>query len=279
MKILNTTKSLFITLAPIALFTTVFNGVTLMLNDLYWMGLSMLLTAAPLLLFLGFILLFKSLARTGKHLWPVQLTSLTGFLLGLLTFNVELMPLMVFVVSSYLITLLYVYWYSNNQRTISHILYEGAHLPSFTLKNHLGNLIDSTDPNQHPMILMFTRGNWCPLCMAQIQEVAEAYKALNEIGVKVMIISSQKEQQTQKLAEKFNVPLNFLIDERQQLGRKLGILHENGLPFGFQILGHQNNQYYPTVIATDDNGIIIYSDQTTNYRVRPEPDELIKLYQ
>jgi hypothetical protein len=33
------------------------------------------------------------------------------------------------------------------------------------------------------------------------------------------------------------------------------------------------------VIITDKEGKIIYSDFTTNYRVRPEPDEFIKVLQ
>jgi peroxiredoxin len=276
---MNFIKSLFIALAPVVLISTAFNGYTLIANQNLLMGLSLLLTSMPLLMFLAYILLFKSLARTGKHLWPVQTPALLGVILCCLTVSAEFIPLLLFAGLSYLSTMLYIYWYSNNRRNVSQPLAEGNHLPSFVIHNHRGEVIDSTTQENHPMILMFTRGNWCPLCMAQIQEVADAYKMLEKAGVKVMIVASQPEKQTQNLAKKFAVPLQFLLDKNQQLGKQLGLIHHHGLPFGFQAMGHQSDQYYPTVIATDADGKIIYADQTSNYRVRPEPTELIKLYQ
>jgi hypothetical protein len=33
----------------------------------------------------------------------------------------------------------------------------------------------------------------------------------------------------------------------------------------------------PTVVVTNSNGTILYSDQTDNYRVRPEPDIYISI--
>ena len=52
---------------------------------------------------------------------------------------------------------------------------------------------------------------------------------------------------------------------------------ENGLPAGMEILGYDKDTVYPTVLITDADGRIIYSDLTNNYRIRPEPEEFIKL--
>ncbi len=239
----------------------------------------MALSALPLLLFLSYILLFKSLARTGKHLWPMQITSLLG--MGLTLFNHERDYLIFTFISvlSYLITLLYIYWYSNNGRLVSQLLTTGKHLPEFQTFDSDGNAVTNLDISKQPALMMFTRGNWCPLCMAQIDEVAKDYQRLAQLDVLVVIIASQPEKNTQSLAKKFKIPLMFLIDKDQKLGKQLGIIHHNGLPFGFQALGHESNQYYPTIIATEKGGKIIYSDQTSNYRVRPEPESLIKLFQ
>lgn len=57
--------------------------------------------------------------------------------------------------------------------------------------------------------------------------------------------------------------------------RKLGILHENGLPLGFEVLGYEKDTVLPTLLITDAKGKIIYSDQTDNYRVRLEPDTFL----
>jgi peroxiredoxin len=276
---MNLIKSLFIAFAPLMIITTAFNGLMLSLNGLTLLGIGMALAALPFLLFLGYLLLFKSLARTGKHLWPVQIPALIGVIISIFSLDVHHYIFTAMAILSYVITMLYIYWYSNNDRLLSKQLTVGEKLPEFKTIDSHGHTVSTADLTKQPTLLMFTRGNWCPLCMAQIDEVVAAYQELDQLGVQVVIIASQPEKNTQNLAARFDVPFIFLVDKDQQLGKQLGILHSNGLPFGFQAFGYQSDQYYPTVIATDETGTIIYSDQTSNYRVRPEPEDLIKLFQ
>lgn len=273
-------KSLFIAVAPLWLVATLILGIQTTANNSFLLGLSLILSAVPLALFLAYILSFKSLARTSKNLYLIQFSSLLGVMLCVSLYDQQSSHIQttVFSVISYLFTLLYIYWYSDNNRQYSQFLKTGEKLPDFSLSDNEGNIVTATELRTKQALFMFTRGNWCPLCMAQIHEVVDAYKELEELGVQVVIIASQPEKNTQQLAARFNVPFLFLIDKEQKLGQQLGIIHHNGLPFGFQALGHQNDQYYPTIIATDKSGTIIYSDQTSNYRVRPEPEDFIKLF-
>ncbi len=268
-------KPLFIALAPVVLFYNLVIGVQWLWSPHWQLGLGLVLSAAPLLLFLAYILLFRSLARTSQHLWVLQLPALLGGGLCLFYFNQTGLWFLGLV--AYAITALYVYWYSDNGRRFSLQLAVGQQLPDFSLKNHDGQTITAERLRAQPAVLLFTRGNWCPLCMAQIDEVVAAYKQLDQLGVQVAILASQPEAQTQALAARFAVPIMFLFDEHQQVGRQLGLVHRHGLPFGFQLFGHQSDQYYPTVIVTDHQGMIIYSDQTSNYRLRPEPADWLKL--
>ena len=54
--------------------------------------------------------------------------------------------------------------------------------------------------------------------------------------------------------------------------RTLGIENPNGLPMGMQVLGYDSETVLPTVIITGRDGKIIWTHETDNYRVRPEPD-------
>jgi hypothetical protein len=63
----------------------------------------------------------------------------------------------------------------------------------------------------------------------------------------------------------------FLRDPNSIAAKQLGILHKWGTPMGMQLLGYDSDTVMPTVILTDTQGQIIFSDQTDNYRVRPEP--------
>ena len=173
--------------------------------------------------------------------------------------------------------LIYVYWYSRFERSEAEFLKPGEPLPTFKLEDESGKPFLSNDLLGNPALLIFYRGNWCPLCMAQIKEVAGQYQALAELGATVALISPQPHENTRGLAEKFNVPFKFLVDKNNQAATTLGINAENGTPKGMEVLGYDSDTVMPTVLITDKNGTIIFADLTDNYRVRPEPETFINV--
>ncbi|NJN00349.1 MAG: redoxin domain-containing protein, partial [Aquincola sp.] len=42
---------------------------------------------------------------------------------------------------------------------------------------------------QKPAVLVFYRGNWCPLCVAQLRELASRQEDLTALGAKVILVS------------------------------------------------------------------------------------------
>ncbi len=130
-----------------------------------------------------------------------------------------------------------------------------------------------------PSVWIFYRGNWCPLCMAQIREVADDYRRLEELGVRVALISPQPHRYTKSLAKKFDVTFDFLTDAGNRAAERLGIAHHNGLPAGMQALGYASDTVLPTVIITARGGEILWAHETDNYRVRPEPETYLSVLQ
>lgn len=172
---------------------------------------------------------------------------------------------------------LYQLWYSRFGRTPSKQLVVGQALPRIQLLQTDGTAVWVNDLTG-PLLLMFYRGNWCPLCMAQIREVAQQYQALAARGVKTLLISSQPQDHTASLAQRMAVPFHFLVDVDNQVARQLGIEAVGGTPTGLQVLGYDSDTAMPTVVMTDASGTIIFCDQTDNYRVRPEPDVFLQVY-
>lgn len=166
---------------------------------------------------------------------------------------------------------LYVFWYARFGRITGSRLDVGATLPDFTLTDLNGKLVDSSAFHGKPAVLLFYRGNWCPLCMAQIAEIAALADEFQNRGIEIALISSQPATRSQELAERIAGPFRFLQDPGNKLARELDIDIRNGVP-ALWPGDWQPDTVMPTVVVINANATIVYSDQTDNYRVRPEPD-------
>ena len=173
---------------------------------------------------------------------------------------------------------LYEWWYSRFGDRSSEILAVGRSLPALEFDLPEGGTL-STDSLGKPMLMIFYRGNWCPLCMAQVKEIAGQYRMLADKGVEVMLISPQPHRESASLAQRFDAPMTFLVDREHRMAEKLGIKAEAGLPAGLEALGYDSDTVLPTVVMTDADGTIIFADLTDNYRVRPEPDVFIEVFE
>lgn len=241
-------------------------------NVFGWTGV--VLSVAPFLSLIGWLMTTKSVARTSSRFPVINILGAIG--VGLATFafirqDVNfLAPLLA--VIGWIGFLLYAFWYSSLQRNPSETLKIGNKLPRFALKNVKGETVNSVDLSDKSTILMFYRGNWCPLCMAQIKELASGYRDLEALGVRIALVSPQPHTNTVELAKKFEVNFDFLTDDGNKAARILGIESKNGIPMGLQVMGYNSETVLPTVIITDQNGKVIWTHETDNYRVRPEPD-------
>jgi peroxiredoxin len=275
-------KSLFIGVYPIValgLFGLPFVG----LAPPVWLVSLVVIAALPFPLFLGNLFLYRT-ARTSENLSFLYFIPLLGLLfsvLGIVLSGVEASQYFLSTVAMLTAlagNLLYVFWYSRFGREKNTLLEVGKALPEFSLKDASGNVVTSQEIGAQASLIMFYRGNWCPLCMAQIKEVAGQYRELESRGIKIYMVSPQSERHTKDLAKRFGVDMNFLVDEDGKAANKLQIIAENGLPMGLQALGYDSDTVMPTVIMTNEKGKIIFADLTDNYRVRPEPEDFLKVF-
>jgi peroxiredoxin len=243
--------------------------------------IALLLTTAPMALFFIRIMVLKDKARTSSTLPLVISLAAAGCALavyGWTTQNPDMQtPLPV--LSASVLLLVYIYWYSHLDRSGSQ-LEVGEKLPAFTLTSTEGDLIYSKSLVGSPVVLIFYRGNWCPLCMAQVKEMASAYNQLKAEGARVIFVSPQPQGHTKSLAEKFGAEgLEFMTDANNKTANALGIASKYGVPMGMQGLGYSSDTVLPTVIICDKDGTIIWTHETDNYRVRPEPQTYLAVLQ
>ena len=241
-----------------------------------WFGAA--ISALPLP-FLMLRLMIKPVERTSENLPLLLMLSALGVIIAgweqFLEGVTGWAPLSVALVNT-AIMLLYVFLYSRFGRIESMQLGVGNKLPEFSLQSSEGDEVGSEDFLGSPAVLLFYRGNWCPLCMAQIREIAGRYQEMNDMGIKVALISPQPDVHTKQLAGMHDVPFHFLVDAENRFAESLGIAIDNGVPFGLPG-GYDPKTVMPTVVVTNANGTIVFSDQTDNYRVRPEPDVFLAI--
>ena len=243
-----------------------------------WAGV--LLAWLPGAVFFNYITVTQSLPRTTANLPVISFLILSGVVLTIIGWvqnpQEGSLPL-ILGVTGLLAWSLYLFWYSLYGVRDGKELQPGNPLPEFVLEDEQGNTVNSRQFLGNPALLLFYRGNWCPLCMAQIKEIAAQYQQLADHGVQIVLISPQPHKHTQKLAQRFEVPFIYLVDSGNKVARQLKLLARNGLPFGMQLLGYDSDTVMPTVIITDDEGKIIFADLTDNYRVRPEPETFLRV--
>ncbi len=229
--------------------------------------LSVIIACGPMLGFMVYLGIGGT-PRTSRHL-PIQVIA-ASVGAAIVLINFEWLPAFYTLIFGFAGVMAYVFWYSDLGRDDSPVLALGNILPEFAFLADSGATLHSSGYLGSPSIYLFYRGSWCPLCVAQIREISEQYQQLQAMGVNVILMSPQGQQDTKSLAKKFHVPFIFGFDKDNAVAKLLGIAHRDGIPPGLS--GDSGaDTVFPTVIITDEKNKIIWTDQTDNYRVRPEP--------
>lgn len=244
---------------------------------LSWLGLA-LASSGPLAYFAS--MFFSRQPRTRRH--PVEFSVIAGLGLAMCMAMAwrhgEAAGLVhAGAAASVFGWLIYLRWYAPLPAPAGIVAKRGASLPDFQLHRLDGATVRSGDLRGQPHVLVFIRGSWCPFCVAQVRDIAEAYRDLQAAGAQVMIISSQPLDRQRSLAERFNAPMDFMCDPGNRAARQLGIAARWGTPLGLQLLGYSSDTALPAVIITDANGRILDLALPDDYRFRPEPADFLRV--
>lgn len=173
----------------------------------------------------------------------------------------------------------YIHIFSKYKRKPSAAIVKGGALPELPLHRLDKSTVSSSEFAGDKTLLVFFRANWCPFCMNQLKDVAAQADRLAAAGVKVKFISNQGFDNSKKLAEDMGLPAHFEIlqDEDLRAAKTLGIEDMGGAPSGMP--GYPNDTVMATVIALNEQGNVIFGDETDNYRRRPHPDTFLGVFE
>lgn len=188
---MNRIKSIFISTAITiwAVFTYFFIADVVKTGLNPWLIGVFLISILPL----GFFMVLMSMkpaARTSRSLKLITILIIVGTTLTLVgvynrSLSIEFSSIAGI---SLLLWILYIYWYSKFPGRQA-IIEVGSHLPELLFFDE-ENEVSTNKFLGKKVLYMFYRGNWCPLCMAQIKEISSKYNELERRGVEVVLISS-----------------------------------------------------------------------------------------
>ena len=167
-------------------------------------------------------------------------------------------------------------WYGlarRGNRSVPEILRPGHSLPDFRAFDERGDPVRSTDLIGAPAVIIFVRGNWCPFCSSQVEDLTAHYKDIVDLGARLVFVTPKPLETTRRVAQFFEVEFEFWLDESLEVARELGLVLESGVPDDHR-KEYGADTVWPTALVIDAAGIIRYASLSRNLVDRPDPAKL-----
>jgi peroxiredoxin len=163
----------------------------------------------------------------------------------------------------------------NAGRPVPAALRRGQPLPDFHASTESGDPVRSTQLHGTAAVILFVRGNWCPFCSSQVENLTVYYKEIVDLGARLILVTPKPLETTKRVAEFFEVEFEFWLDEELTVTKQLGLLQESGVPNGHR-KEYGDDTIWPTALVVDPNGIIRYSELSKFIADRPKPKTLLR---
>jgi peroxiredoxin len=176
------------------------------------------------------------------------------------------------------------------------ILPVGAQAPSFSLEDaRTGKPVNSADLLAlGPLVINFFRGRWCPYCVTELETWRELLPQLRERGALFIAISPQTTRQNNFALQQHALTFPLLADPGAVVAEQFGLAYTVppeyrryyqsiliNIPFNNAGLNYQTATEaswrlpLPGVFVIAQDGTILFSEAHADFRVRPEPAEIL----
>jgi len=164
----------------------------------------------------------------------------------------------------------------------------GAVAPEFALPDFSGRLVRSADLLAlGPLVIDFFRGRWCPYCVTELEAWRDLYSPLRERGALVVGISPQTQRQSDFTASQHTIPFPLLTDAGCAVAEQFGVAwtvppylrnYYRGILLNIPFINGEESWKLPlpATYLVDQNGRIVYAEAHADFRVRPEPEEVLR---
>ena len=147
----------------------------------------------------------------------------------------------------------------------------GAIAPDFTATDATGREFRLSDLRSRPVLLKFYRGFWCPYCVAELEQLNRYAAEFEKLGVSLIAVSSDRVDELEPFARKHKWRIRLLADPDLAIHRLYNVQSRKFTPKR----GPFRDLAIPTTILLDEDGRVLWLEQTSNFRVRPQADMVL----
>lgn len=139
----------------------------------------------------------------------------------------------------------------------------------FNLSNPSGDKVSLADTlQQHNVMVIFYRGDWCPYCIDQFSTIQPVLPQLKQHNIKLLAISPDDLSAAKNTQRKFGQDYTFLSDASLEVTKAYGIGSEKDLPHPAVFLMKQ--------ASSIEKSEIVWRYVSSDHTVRPNGEQLLE---
>jgi len=105
--------------------------------------------------------------------------------------------------------------------------------------------------------------------VAELQGLGAALSEAERVGLEIVAVSPDRNEQSQKLAEGLRLAYRFVADPDLATTRRYGLVHAGGGSDGQDVPR-------PATVVLDREGVVRWVSVSRNFQVRPDPDDVLR---
>lgn len=163
----------------------------------------------------------------------------------------------------------------------------GVLAEDFTAMDHEGNEFNLyTALADGPLVVLFYRGNWCPVCNRHLSELQENLELIYQKGASVIAISPEKPELMIKTIKKTKASFTLLYDENYKISEAFDVAYLPERPAAKKFiplsgtglakaqLDDSERLPIPATFIIDSSGKIIWRHFDPDYKNRASAKEI-----
>ena len=157
----------------------------------------------------------------------------------------------------------------------------GEEAPLFKAVDQHGKEVDLQSlRSQGPVVLIFYRGHWCPVCNKYLQSFTDSLPMLEKAGAQIIAVTPSTPENVAKMSRKFDGQLRILGDHEGTIMEKYGVdfkvteAYQGKIRKGLEAdIAASNGQEearlpVPATYIIDKKGVISWRQFDINYQNR-----------